>query len=210
MEMIICNDCDLEKPSSDYGKNRQKKNGLMSRCRTCAYKRSTTWRKKNKKKDKENQRAYRKRRPDKFKEFYTSYYHNPKNKEQILKLRKESYLRRRDKILKQSKKYRDKNKEKINEGQRQYRLNNLGKSSARARKYALQKQQAMLRCLSRDQIKEIESFYIKAKELSINTGIDHQVDHIIPLRGKEVCGLHVPWNLQILTAEENRKKGNGV
>ena len=50
--------------------------------------------------------------------------------------------------------------------------------------------------------------YDLARQITKQTGIKHHVDHVIPLRGKNVCGLHADWNLQILPATENAKKGN--
>lgn len=62
--------------------------------------------------------------------------------------------------------------------------------------------------LSTGQKSEIRSIYKQALTTTIDTGIPHAVDHIVPLIGKQVCGLHVPWNLQVITAEENYKKNN--
>lgn len=55
---------------------------------------------------------------------------------------------------------------------------------------------------------EIKAIYAEARRLTAETGIKHEVDHIHPLKGRNSCGLHVSWNLQIITRTENRKKHN--
>lgn len=64
--------------------------------------------------------------------------------------------------------------------------------------------------LSADHKREILDFYNLSQKLSRETGVRHHVDHIIPLKGKFVSGLHVPWNLQVIPATQNIKKGNKV
>jgi len=55
---------------------------------------------------------------------------------------------------------------------------------------------------------QVIALYRKARELTKETGIRHTVDHIIPINGEKVSGLHIETNLQILTASDNIKKGN--
>ncbi len=66
----------------------------------------------------------------------------------------------------------------------------------------------MPKWLSEDQLKAIKTEYALSQWCSEVMGIKYHVDHIVPLKGKDVCGLHVPWNLQVIPAVENIRKSN--
>lgn len=55
---------------------------------------------------------------------------------------------------------------------------------------------------------KIAAMYDEARRLTRETGVEHNVDHVVPLRGRLVCGLHVENNLRVITAQVNKLKAN--
>ncbi len=100
---------------------------------------------------------------------------------------------------------RRKNKEKIADYNKRYKEQNPHIYAAAAMARYTRLRNALPEWADLD---EIRDFYEKAKRLTSETGVKYQVDHIIPLQGDNVCGLHVPWNLQVITKSENVRKSN--
>jgi len=161
---------------------------------------------------KEINRRYNQNNKDRISEQKRQY--RLKNKEWMNKNRREQ--RKNKKITEKqkikmsitSKKWAIKNREKCRESCRKYRKNNPTKnqaSNARCRANRIKRIPSWLNTQHLDEIKEL---YRQSNKLTEITGIRHEVDHIIPLQGKNVSGLHVPWNLRVVTYSENRKKHN--
>ena len=85
------------------------------------------------------------------------------------------------------------------------RIRRLSKSRTRAKLYRKKLKRATPPWADP---KLIKTFYDNAKAFTRVTGVLHTVDHVVPLKGEFVCGLHVHNNLQIITHEENMRKGN--
>ena len=62
--------------------------------------------------------------------------------------------------------------------------------------------------ITKEQKLQIRQMYLQAQKLTKMTGERYVVDHIIPLINDSVCGLHVPWNLRVMTQEKNLRKSN--
>ncbi len=129
-----------------------------------------------------------------------------KNKDRLLSYAASWRDKNRNHVNMYAAKYRVENPEKYKEIHENYRLNNKHKRCSIQSLRNAKKKQSCPAWLSNEQLKQIESIYLKAKELSKVSGLKMAVDHMVPIGGKNVCGLHVPWNLQIIDSQTNSKK----
>jgi 5-methylcytosine-specific restriction endonuclease McrA len=118
------------------------------------------------------------------------------------------FERQLEKAIENNKRWYEKNAERHRENYSHWSKTNLDKKAAYSAKRRSAKLQRTPKWLTKEQLIEIETMYAKAKEMQTLTGVEHHVDHIVPLQGDNVSGLHVPWNLQVISAIENVKKGN--
>lgn len=85
---------------------------------------------------------------------------------------------------------------------------NKGKVNANTRKYQASKLQRTPTWLTEFDLLQMQCLYQVAVMRSTHSTQEWHVDHIVPLQGENVSGLHVPWNLQIIPATENIRKNN--
>ena len=123
---------------------------------------------------------------------------------------KENYAKNAEMHKQKSAQYRAQNPEKVREcylaSMRKRKPQKAAAEMARQAK----KLQATPPWLTKEDLKQIDAIYVCAKETASFAGFDCSVDHIVPLRGKEVCGLHVPWNLRVVSRSYNSKKHNNL
>ena len=130
-----------------------------------------------------------------------------KNREAIRARERALYAADPAGFLKKHEKWRRKPQvaQKLREKSNAWRKSNLSRKAAiSSRRYARQVRSS----LSLSNTKAIVAIYQQARDVSLTSGIPHQVDHIVPLFGKGICGLHVPWNLRVIPKDENASKHN--
>jgi len=107
-----------------------------------------------------------------------------------------------------AKQWRENNKLRATITRLYWRLENRDRHLYKKAQYRALRAKAQPPWLSEEQMREIREIYSQAAILTFRTGIEHQVDHIHPIKGDGYCGLHVPWNLQVLSYKENALKSN--
>jgi hypothetical protein len=105
-------------------------------------------------------------------------------------------------------KWREENRDQHNASNRNWNKNNKPLKAALQSKRRSAELQRTPKWLTEHDHKVIAAFYSVAAMLSRENGIPYHVDHIIPLQGRKVSGLHTPSNLQVIPAQENVKKSN--
>lgn len=228
-----CNGCKTDRPLTDFFRRAAAPDGLKPRCKECGRAEERARFHANPEKTKAKTaaiyartREVRKAKRDAWRA------ENPRKKPGVKPLpkaeriaraqasRKKTYEKNKAKVLATAARYRaankdkeranrkahyERNKERVAETTRAYRQANKGKVNAWQKTYQTRKRQALPPWADLQKIAEI---YETAAWLTETSGESWHVDHIVPLQGKTISGLHCEGNLTILPASENISKSN--
>jgi hypothetical protein len=187
--MKTCNRCGETKELELFSKASSCRDGHRNYCKTCHSKYKHSWYKANQLYHYIKCKDWNKRNPEKGKEYKAKYNQKPESK-----------------IL--AKQYRYLHKTHIANTKSTWLKSNRWKATATGARYKAAKLQRTPIWVDEDDLWLVKEAYDLAEKRSIMTNISWHVDHIIPLQGKIVSGLHVIANLQVIPAKLNISKGN--
>lgn len=203
--MKTCIGCGETKELEEFPPNKSNKtDGHHARCKICYRLYQKGWRDANPGKNGEYSKKWRDENPEARKAYEKEYAEN-----------------NREKLNAKQRKWNQKNPEKRRESNKQQYANQRKWAKENPQVIALNAlvrrrtvRQAQPAWISTEQLLEIKTIYRSAKTMSEFHEEPYHVDHIEPIKGVNAegehvsCGLHVPWNLQILPASENIRKSN--
>ena len=193
----ICTKCGIEKRLPEFYKKKGGKLGVHAECKVCHSERRRKNYLRNGHKERAKMKEYALKNVESITEYQTKW--REENKEYISKYAKKWKEQNVGRIKEYDRQNYINNSETIKLRVSEYQKNNRHINNAAAVKYRAAKLRATPKWAELDKILKI---YKAAQELGMH------VDHIVPLQGKTVCGLHCWHNLQLLNASINSSKSN--
>jgi hypothetical protein len=212
-----CKICDQVKPLSLFGKFTKMADGHLNQCKSCINKRNCERNELNREFKRAQAESYRRRDGQMTKaEFHAKLKENKQPKSEVAR---KSNEKNKARIQAYRKAYAEANRERLQiknalnkdrkrEWQRQYIKANPGHAAAYVAKRNAAKLQRTPAWLTEFDLLKIKCLYQLAAMRNRESGESWHVDHIIPLQGAFVSGLHVPGNLRVIPAVDNRRKSN--
>ena len=216
-----CTKCGEVKPLESFALASSIKSGRVAACKECKNACGKKYYAENRDKTLARHKKYREENRDKIAARGKKHYeenrdkinarqkkYREENRDKVLAGQKKHREENRDKVFARHKKYREENRDDLAAYHKKYRAENPEKCAATAAKYRAAQLERIPSWSNDDDLKAIKKIYARCKRINKLTGIEHQVDHVIPLQGDGISGLHHSTNLAIIPASLNACKSN--